>query len=137
VLQGSTSPQALLAFLNDHPLAEQAFTDLLSSSGSIVPPPTPVFTIVGDSVSGLAGGDSQGGFDVSFDTSMLGNFDEMLSFDVGSSNSSGYNEMIGDVTLNLEGDVVKSPVPEPATIPLLASGLGILFFVVRRQRRRR
>jgi hypothetical protein len=68
---------------------------------------------------------------------MLGNFDEMLSFDVGSSNSSGYNEMIGDVTLNLDGDVVKSPVPEPATIPLLASGLGILYFVVRRQRRRR
>jgi hypothetical protein len=38
----------LLAFLNDHPLAQQAFTGLLSSSGSIVPPPTPAFTILGD-----------------------------------------------------------------------------------------
>jgi len=57
----------------------------------------------------------------------------LLNFDVTSSNSSGYDQVIGDVTLNLEGDIVSSaPVPEPGSIPLLASGLGMLFFVVRR-----
>jgi len=35
VLQGSSPQQALLAFLNDNPLAAQAFTDLLSSTGSV------------------------------------------------------------------------------------------------------
>ena len=62
---------------------------------------------------------------------------DSVTFDVESSNASGYDQIIGDVTLNLEGDIVSPTVPEPATIPLLASGLGILFFVVRRQRRRR
>ena len=136
VLQGSSSPQALLAFLNDNPLAEQAFTDLLSSSGSILSGSG--FSFTGDSVSGLAGGDIEGGFDINFATDVLGNFDEVLNFTVESSNSSGYDQVIGEVSLNLEGDIVSSaPVPEPATMPLILSGLGMLFFVVRRERRRR
>ncbi len=135
VLQNTTSQQALLAFLNNNPLPEQAFTDLLSSSGTVASGSG--FTIAGDSVSGLAGGDTQSGFDVSFDTSMLGMFNEMLRFDVESSNSSGYDQIIGEVNLNLEGDVVSSaPVPEPSSIALLASGLGMLLFIVRRERRR-
>ena len=135
VLQNSASPQAVLAFLNDNPLAEQAFTDLLSSSGTIESGTG--FSLNGNSVSGLAGGETQGGFDIGFGTSTLGAFSETLRFDVESSNSSGYDEMIGDVTLNLDGDIVSAaPVPEPATIPLLAAGLGMVFFVVRRQRRR-
>jgi hypothetical protein len=56
---------------------------------------------------------------------------------VESSNASGYDHGIGDVTLNLDGTVVSSvSTPEPATVGLPASGLGMLFFVVRRQRRR-
>jgi hypothetical protein len=135
VLQGSPTKEALLAFLNDNPLAEQAFTDLLSSTGTISSGSG--FTIVGDSVSGLAGGLTQGGFDVSLDTAAVGSFDELLNFDVESSNSSGFDQVIGNVTLELEGDVVSSvpSTPEPSSIPLIASGLGVLFFVVRRQRR--
>ena len=60
-------------------------------------------------------------------------FHRSLSFDVESSNSSGYDQVIGNVTLTLEGDVSSSiPTPEPDTITVLASGLGMLFFVVRR-----
>jgi hypothetical protein len=135
LLQGSPTPQALLAFLNDNPLADQAFTDLLSSMGVVVSGSG--FTISGDSVSDLAGGTIQGGFDIGFDTSNLGHFTEMLSFDVESSNSSGYDQIIGTVTLTLEGNVVSSAptVPEPGTLSVLVSGLGAVFFVIRRRRR--
>jgi hypothetical protein len=135
VLQGSPTPQALLAFLNDNPLADQAFTDLLSSMGVVVSGSG--FTISGDSVSDLAGGAIQGGFDIGFDTSNLGNFTELLSFDVESSNSSGYDQIIGSVTFTLEGNVVSSvpTVPEPGTMSVLVSGLGAVFFVIRRRRR--
>jgi hypothetical protein len=135
VLQGSPTPQALLALLNDNPLADQAFTDLLSSMGVVVSGSG--FTISGDSVSDLAGGTIQGGFDIGFDTSNLGNFTEMLSFDVESSNSSGYDQIIGSVTLTLDGNVVSSvpTVPEPGTMSVLVSGLGAVFFVIRRRRR--
>ncbi|MGH7029402.1 MAG: choice-of-anchor D domain-containing protein, partial [Stellaceae bacterium] len=136
VLQDSTSPRSLLSILNDNPLSDQAFTDLLSSRASILSGSG--FSFTGDSLSDLAGGDSQSGFDVDFDTANLGSVDEVLSFDIESSNASGYDQAIGAVTLNLEGDIVSTaPVPEPSTIPLIASGLGMLFLVVRRQRRGR
>jgi hypothetical protein len=48
-------------------------------------------------------------------------------------NAGGYDEVIGTVTLALEGDVASSPprgVPEPP-----ASGLGLLVLVLRRERR--
>jgi len=79
------------------------------------------FTITGDSVSGLAGGATQGGFDVGFDTSNLGNFVETLSFDVESSNSAPYDQIIGSVTFTIEGDIVSSgpSVPEPGTMGYL------------------
>jgi len=107
----------------------------LSSTGTVVSGSG--FSIIGDSVSGLAGGAIQGGFDIGFDTSNLGNFTEMLSFDVESINSSGYDQIIGAVTLTLDGNVLSSTpaVPEPGTMSLLASGLGAVFFVVRRRRR--
>jgi PEP-CTERM motif len=60
-----------------------------------------------------------------------------LSFDVESSNSSGYDQIIGSVTLTLDGNVVSSvpTVPEPGTMSVLVSGLGAVFFVIRRRRR--
>jgi PEP-CTERM motif len=73
-----------------------------------------------------------------FDTGSLGSFTEILSFDVESSNSSGYDQVIGNVSLTLQGTIVSSPptVPEPGTMSMLASGCGVLFFLVRRQRRK-
>ena len=56
--------------------------------------------ITGTSVGGLAGGATQGGLD----TSNLGSFSETLSFDVESSNSSLYDQVIGSVTFAIEGD---------------------------------
>jgi hypothetical protein len=38
-------------------------------------------------------------------------------------------------TVEVEGEVVATSTAEPGTISLLASGLGMLFFVVRRRRR--
>jgi hypothetical protein len=132
VPQGS-SQDAMLAILNDNPLADQAFTDLLSTDGDGSMGP---FSLTGCSVSDLPGGVSQGGCDASFDTSDLGNFQDAFSFPVESSNSSGYDQVIGDVTLTLEGSI--GPVtstPEPGSITVLASGLGVLLLVVRRRRR--
>jgi PEP-CTERM motif-containing protein len=82
---------------------------------------------------------AQGGFDITFGTSALGNFLETLSFDVGSSNSSGYNQVISHVAFTIEGSVVSSgpSVPEPATLTVLSSALAMLFFVVHRRRRTR
>jgi PEP-CTERM motif len=135
IIQGGPTPEALLAFLNNNPLADQAFTDLLSSIGTVESGSG--FTITGDSVSGLTGGATQGGFDIGFDTSNLGSFSETLSFDVESSNSSLYDQIIGSVTFTIEGDIVSSgpSVPEPGTLSMLASGFGMLFFVARRRRR--
>jgi hypothetical protein len=135
VAQGSPSQDALLAILNDNPLADQLFTDLLSSTGTILSGSG--FNFTGCSVNNLAGGVNQGGCDISFDTTSVGNFTELLSFDVESSNPGGYDQIIGNVTLTLEGSVGSSPppVPEPGTISVLASGFGALFFLVRRRRR--
>jgi hypothetical protein len=135
VLQGSTPQEALLAFLNDNPLAAQAFTDLLSSTGSVQSGVG--FTITGDSVSNLAGGViSSLPFDITLDTSVLGNFAEVLTFDIESINPD-FDGFLGLVTLTLEGDVVSSgpSVAEPGTMTVLASGLGMVFFAVRRRRR--
>ncbi|MBS0327344.1 MAG: choice-of-anchor D domain-containing protein [Proteobacteria bacterium] len=130
--QNSGIGMSVLAFLNDNPLSEQAFTDLLSSTGSIVSGSG--FSLSGDSVSGLAGGTSQGGFDIGLDTSKLGAFDELLAFDVSSSNGSGFDQKIGTVNLTLKDDVVAaaSSVPEPGSLDLLGAGLLVLGVVTGR-----
>ncbi len=134
LLQHSTSKLADLAFLNDNPLADQAFTDLLSAM--IASTTGSGFTLGGtQSVSDLQGGDSQSGFDIGFDPTNLGHFDELLAFNVESINNN-FDQTIGQVTLTLEGDVVSSvPVPEPGTLALVLSGLGMLGFAYRRRSR--
>jgi hypothetical protein len=114
----------------------QAFTDLLSSTGTITSGSG--FMITDNSVAGLAGGASQSGFDITLNTATLGSFLETLIFDVGSSNSSGYNQVIGHVAFTIEGSVISSvpSMPEPATLTVLSSALGMLFFIRRRRRTR-
>jgi hypothetical protein len=134
VALGSPTEEALLAILNNHPLAEQAFTDLLSTDGDGSMGP---FRLTGCSVKDLPGGEKQSGCDVFFDTSNAGDFTRMFLFDVESSNSSGYDQIIDHVTLTIHGTIgtVPPPVPEPSTMTMLGSGLGTLFFIVRRRRR--
>jgi hypothetical protein len=64
-------------------------------------------------------------------------FTEILDFPAESSNSSGYNQVVDHVTLTIHGTVGSGPpppVPEPGTMTILGSSLGILFFAVRRRR---
>ena len=134
VALGSGTEEAMLAILNDNPLADQLFTDLLSSTATIVSGSG--FRFTGCSVKNLLGGVSQGGCDIFFDTDLAGMFTEVLDFPVESSNSSGYDQVIDHVTLTIHGTVGTGPppVPEPSTMTILVSGLGILFFAVRRRR---
>jgi hypothetical protein len=137
VAAGSGTEEAMLAILNDNLLAEQAFTDLLSSTATVVSGSG--FRFTGCSVKNLLGGVSQGGCDIFFDTDLTGVFTEVLDFPVESSNSSGYDQVIRHVTLTIEGSVGSGPppsVPEPSTMTILGSGLGTLFFIALRRRRR-
>jgi hypothetical protein len=122
VLPGSGTREAMLAILNDNPLADQAFTDLLSTDGDGSMGP---FRLSGCSVTKLLGGVSQGNCDAFFDTSALGDFSDVFSFPVESSNSSGYDQVIGNVTLTIEGDVGQAtPAPEPGTMTMLGCRLA-------------
>ena len=134
VTLGSGTEEAMLVILNDNLLAEQAFTDLLSSTATVVSGSG--FRFTGCSVTNLLGGVSQGGCDIFFDTDLAGMFTEVLDFPVESSNASGYDQIIDQVTLAIEGNIVAvmPSVPEPGTMTILGSGLGTLFFAVRRRR---
>ena len=135
LLLNSGTQQTHLSFLNDNPLGEQTFTDLLSSS--LLSSSSTGFTLGGQTyVLSLAGGESGGGFDIGFDTSMLGSFRELLSFNVDSSNSSGFDQTIDYVTLALAGRVTSSTVPEPPSLPLELTGLVMLGFAYWRRMRR-
>lgn len=125
VKQGNGSVSAGLLFLNDNPLAEQGFTDLLSSTGTITSGSG--FSLSGDSVSGLAGGDTQGGFDIGLDTANVGSFNELLSFNVGSIDPD-FNGSIGIVTLDLEGTISGgvASVPEPGGLGMCSLGLLLI-----------
>jgi hypothetical protein len=133
VALGSPTEEALLAILNDNLLAEQAFTDLLTTNADDSMGP---FRLTGCSVKDLPGGEKHSGCDVFFDTSNPGDFLFSFLFPVESSNDSGYDQFRDPVTLTIHGTVIGTqPVPEPSTMTILASGLGTLFFIVRRRRR--
>ena len=127
---------AILEFLNC-PTCNPAFTDLLSSA--VTDSTGSGFSLVGDSVSDLVGGASQGGFDIGLSTDALGQFDETLTFDVDSSDPD-FNGVIGDVTLTLEGNIqssVSTNVPEPPSLMIFGTaifGLGVLAFRRRRKK---
>jgi hypothetical protein len=131
VALGSGTEGAMLAILNDNPLAEQAITDLLSSTPTVVSGSG--FRFTGCSVTNLLGGVSQGGCDIFLDTDVAGMFTEVLDFPVESSYAD-FDMVIDHVTLTIRGTVGPMPAPEPGTMTILGSGLGILFFAVRRRR---
>jgi len=132
VSQGSGTLEAMLAMLNDNPLADQAFTDLLSSTGTVQSGSG--FDFTGCSVTRVPGGVSQPGCDIFFDTRTVGDFTEVLKFAVESINAD-FDGMQDPVTLGLHASVGPTSPPEPGTMTLLGSGLGVLFFVIRRRRR--
>jgi PEP-CTERM motif-containing protein len=132
VQQGSGTEAAMLAIFNDNPLADQLLTDLLSTTATVVSGSG--FRFTSCSVRDLPVG-SKSECDIFFDTDLAGMFTELLDIPVESSNSSGYDQVIGHVTLTLEGSVGPVTTPEPSTMIILGSGLGTLIFVVRRRRR--
>ena len=132
VPQGS-SQEAMLAILNDNPLADQAFTDLLSTDGNGSMGP---FSLTGCSVKDLPGGDSQGGCDVSFDTSDLGRFPGRVFLPGREQQFERLRPGHRRCHLDL-GRQHRAGDPDPRTRHdhRARSGLGVLLFVVRRRRR--
>ncbi|MBS0326997.1 MAG: choice-of-anchor D domain-containing protein [Proteobacteria bacterium] len=139
LIVGSGSFTGVLNLLNDTPLAQQLFTDDLAGTFSITSG-SGIFTLgslFSGPVSGIAGGTSLGGLDVSFDASNLGSFSELLSFDAHSTNTGGFNGDLGKVSLLLTANVVSSAAaPEPGSLALLMIGAAALGFASRRGARR-
>jgi hypothetical protein len=83
------------------------------------------FTLSGfDSFAGLAAGSSLGGLSVLFDSGSVGHFEQVIVLRSLSTNGSGPDLVLGDVSLTLQGTVVA--VPEPGTWLLMAGGLLLL-----------
>ena len=86
--------------------------------------------------SGLAAGDSQDGYAITFDSAVAGSFSDTITLHASGSNASGYDAALGDTTLVLRGDVVATaPVPEPETYALMLGGLLLLGGVARARRK--
>ena len=86
--------------------------------------------------SGLAAGDSQDGYAITFDSAVAGSFSDTITLHASGSNASGYDAAVGDTTLVLRGDVVATaPVPEPETYSLMLGGLLLLGGVARTRRK--
>ncbi len=128
VHQGSGTLSADLAVLND----VSGPADLLSGFFDLTGANDYTFNGF-NPFTDLAAGISQGGYDISFDTGVLGNFSDSIVLSANGSNASGYSGDLSQITLLIQGDVIANTttVPEPATLFLFALGLvGIL--VVRR-----
>jgi hypothetical protein len=94
--------------------------------------PGDVYTLSGfGSFSGLAAGASAANLSVSLDSSVLGNYSRVVTLHGVSTNGSGPDLGLADVTLRLEGTV--AAVPEPGSYLLFAGGLAVLGWARRRQ----
>jgi hypothetical protein len=144
VLQGSGggSISTLLDFVNC-PTCDPNFTDLLDAI--LEPPTSPIdpFSVGGTtSVTDLLGNSSNAvaGPSVTLDTSGLGQVMEQIVFDTKDilpTDDSQFGDD-GTFTLTLEANLVSTApptVPEPGSLALFGSGLGVLFFVLRRRQR--
>jgi hypothetical protein len=80
------------------------------------------FTLAGfDSFGGLAAGSTLGGLTVSFDIGTEGTFERVLVLNGFSTNGSGPDLMLDDISLRLQGQV--AAIPEPGTYLMMALGL--------------
>jgi hypothetical protein len=129
VVEGSGSFTALLALANG--VAGPA--DALSGSFDLSGVSGGIFTLGGfSSFSGLAAGSVlAGGLSVGFDTSTIGVYDQLVVLRGVSTNGSGPDLALADVTLRLQGTVVA--VPEPGTYLMMLFGGLVLLWAARRR----
>ena len=124
VLQNSTGPDAALAIANDVLGPADTLAGGFTFAGD------PGFTISGFmAFLGIEGGDSQGGFSISLNTSSEGSFDTNIFLNARSQNASGFDGALNQVVLNVRGAVA---VPEPSSSALVA--LALFSFALRRKR---
>ena len=130
LLQGGAAVHASLFALN----AAAVPADDLAGSFKVVDG-LGNFALAGfDPFSGLGPGDIFPGLLVDLDPTAPGIFDERIDLMGIGSNASGFSEPVPDVFLTIRADVTSSsPAPEPGSMAMLCSGLGVLFFVVRRR----
>jgi hypothetical protein len=82
---------------------------------------------------GLAAGATLAGLTVSFDIGTDGSFDRVLVLGSQSTNGSGPDLALGDITLHLQGSVVA--VPEPSVYLMMAVGVLAIGSIARRRLR--
>jgi len=137
VQQGSSLPLDILDFLNC-PGCNPNFTDELTAS--ITAESNALFTLSGtEGVTDLVGGGSQGGFDIQLASDNTTGFvSEILTFDMKDFlPSTSFSKDLGPFMLTLDANVVPSvvgSVPEPGTLVIFGSGLGVIFLLFRRRR---
>ena len=124
VVQNSSGSTATLAIAND------VLGPADTLAGSFDLPTGPGFTYGGflDFV-GIVAGDEQGNLNVTFDTSTVGMFSQTVTLNPRSQNASGFDGVLGSITLNLRGVVA---VPEPSSSSLFA--LTVMALVFRRRK---
>jgi hypothetical protein len=90
------------------------------------------FTVTGfGPFSGLAAGATLAGLTIQLDLGTEGSFDRTLVLSSQSTNGSGPDLGLGDITLHLQGSVVA--VPEPSTYLMMALGVLAIGSLVRRR----
>jgi hypothetical protein len=130
VVQNSGTIDATLYAANG---AVGPWADLLSGNFTFLDPAD--FGETGfDPFSNLAAGSQTGALMLALNTANLGTFSDSIVLHSTGSNASGYSGDLGDITLNITGEVIEqgSSVPEPGTWFLLGAGLMGLGFLRRR-----
>jgi hypothetical protein len=127
--QGDAGASSALLLAN----TAQGVADALAGSWDLTGSSTGAFSLAGfNSFSGLTAGSILGGPSIGFSTASAGSFDQVVVLHARSTNGSGPDLALADVTLHLQGSVVA--VPEPGTYALMAGGLLALWLRRARQR---